>query len=155
MADGTCNIALGEVVHYAKEARDTTNAALVIVLLKAAEADDTLNNYDTLSAILGAAGNTEADFTNYARKTVSGANVTVTVDDAGNRVDVDFPDQVWSSAGGTTDNTLVKALVGYDPDTTVTDDTTIVPLTHHDFAVTTDGTDLTLQVSSSGFFRAS
>lgn len=155
MADGTFNIALGEIVHFAKDARDTTNAALVIVLLQGSEADDTLNNYDTLAAVLGASGNTEATFTNYARKTVSGGDVTVTVDDSGNRVDVDVPDQVWQDAGGTTDNTLVKALICYDSDTTAGDDTSVVPLTHYDFSVSTDGTDLTLQVSSSGFFRAS
>jgi hypothetical protein len=54
------NIAKGEVNAYVKRVvnNDPANSALVIVLLKTAEADATLQDYDTLGAILSAAGGT-------------------------------------------------------------------------------------------------
>lgn len=145
MADGLFNIGRGVVGELLED--DATKFG--VMLLKAAEADDTLNNYDDLSALLAAAGNTEADFTNYARKT--GLTATDSVDDANNNRQADLPDQTWTGAGGTTDNTLVKAIVFYDEGGT---DSTRIPLTHYDFAVTTDGSDLTLQFNSSGFWQS-
>ena len=146
MADFVFNIAKGAV---AEMVRDTGNKLLVL-LLKAAEADDTLNNYDELDALIAAAGNTEADFTNYARKTaITG---TITVDDTNNRVDIDIPDQTWTAAGGASNNTLTDLIVAYE---NAAADATRIPCTCHDFAVTTDGSDLTAQVNAAGFFRAS
>src|SRR5436189_6450719 len=106
MADGIFNIAKGKIAYYA--GLPAANDALIVVLLKSAglEADDTLNNYDDLAALLAAA-NDEADATNYARKTVA-AGVTVTVDDVNNRVDMDFADQTWAALGGAANNTIGK-----------------------------------------------
>lgn len=144
MADQVFNIAKGA---FAEKIRDAaTNVG--IMLLKTAEADATLIDYDTLAAILAGA-NTEADFTNYARKT--GLTGTVTVDDTNNRVDCDVPDQTWTAAGGATNNTLAKAIVFYQDSAA---DSGRVPLTHHDFVETTTGSDITLQVNASGFARA-
>ena len=145
MADQIFNIAKGKFAYYAELGQ--ANDALIVVLLKSAgvEADDTLNNYDTLSALLAAA-NDEADFTNYARKTA--ANVTVTVDDTNNRVDVDFDDLVYTNAGGATNNTIAKLLVCVDLDTTSGTDANIIPLSHHDMSFTTDGTTQTITVSN-------
>lgn len=124
------------------------------MLLKSAgiEADATLADYDTLAAILAAA-NDEADATNYVRKTA--ASVTPTVDDTNDRLDVDFADITWTALGGASNNTLAKLLVCYDPDTTGGTDADIIPLTAHDFSVTTDGTDVTAVVAAAGFYRAS
>ena len=158
MADGVFNVSKGRVNEYVNrvDSNDPTNSAIVVVLLKVAEADATLDDYDTLSAILLAAGNTEADFTNYARKVLTDTDVTApTPDDTNNRQDADLPDQTWTSAGGATNNTLVKLLICYDNDSTAGDDTNIIPLTYHDFAVTTDGNDLTAQIAAAGFYRAS
>jgi len=146
MADGVFNIAKGAVAEKIRDAGSNVG----VMLLKAAEADNTLDDYDDLAALLGAAGNTEADFTNYARKT--GLTGTVSVDDANNQVDADVPDQTWTAAGGTTDNTLVKVIIFYEEGAS---DAGRIPLTHHDFAVTTDGSDLTAQIASAGFYRAS
>jgi hypothetical protein len=68
---------------------------------------------------------------------------------------VDIADQTWAAAGGAANNTLAKLLVCYDPDTTGGTDSTVVPLTAHDFVTTTDGTDLIAQIAAAGFFRAS
>ncbi len=156
MADVIFNQALGRIRTFADNAAGgVANAAFVIVLLKAAEADAVLRDYDDLAALLGAVGNTEADFTNYARKTVSGADITVTVDDVNDLVDIDIPDQTWLAAGGTVNNTLVKLLVCYDADTTAGTDANIIPISAHDFAVTTDGSALTAQINAGGLLRAS
>lgn len=145
MADGVFNIAKGAA---AEKFRDAA-ANGIILLLKANETEADLIDHDELNAMLGAAGNTEADFTNYARKT--GLSGSITVDDTNDRVDVDIPDQTWTSAGNGTNNTLTKAVFAYEESAA---DTGRIPLTHQDFSVTTDGTDLTIQLNGSGFYRA-
>lgn len=157
MADGVFNIAKGRVNEYVNrvDSNDPTNSALVVVLLQVAEADATLEDYDDLSALL-AGSNTEATFTNYARKVLTDTDVTApTPDDTNNRQDADIPDQTWTSAGGATNNTLVKMLVCYDNDTTAGTDANIIPLTYHDFSITTNGNDLSALINAAGFYRAS
>lgn len=158
MADGVFNIAKGRVVELYNrvENNDPANAGFAVVLVKLAEADGILEDYDDLSALLGAAGNTEADFTNYARKVLSDADLAAlpAPDDTNNRYEVDLPDQTWTAAGGAANNTLVKMLICYDSDTTGGTDANIIPLCHYDFAVSTDGSDLTAQFDALGFFRA-
>ena len=119
-----------------------------VVLLKVVEADAALLDHNELAALLAAA-NTEAVFTNYARKT--GITGTITVDDTNERVDVDMPDQTWVAAGNGANDTLVKLLVTYNEGA---GDANKIPLTHHDFSVTTDGSDVTAQFNASGFARA-
>jgi hypothetical protein len=145
MADGVFNIARGA---FAEKFRDAA-ANGIVMLLKANETEADLIDHDALDVLLGAAGNTEADFTNYARKT--GLTGSITVDDSNDRVDVDFPDQTWSSAGNGTNNTLTKLVTAYEESAA---DSGRIPLTHHDFAATTDGSDLTAQFNASGFGRA-
>lgn len=162
MANIVFNISKGEVNAYTKRVvnNDPANSALVLVLLllKTAQADATLLDYDTLDAILTAGGgtaNVEADFTNYARKVLTNTELSApTVDDTGNEQYSDMPDQTYTSAGGATNNTLVKALVCYDNDTTVGTDANLIPLTAHDVSVTTDGNNLTLTIPANGFYGA-
>lgn len=135
-------------------AAKTGASDLIIILLKTAEADDTLRDYDTLSALLAAGGgtaNVEADFTNYSRKVIANASWTFTDDDTNNRSDADFPDQTYTAAGGATNNTLVKAIVCIDG----ANDGARIPVTIHDFTPITDGSDLVLQVAAAGFYRSS
>ncbi len=144
MADFIFNIAKGAFI---EKFRDGAANGLIL-LLKVSEADDTLNNHDTISALLAGA-NTEANFTNYARKT--GITGTITVDDTNNRVDLDIPDQTWSSAGGGTNNTLTDLIFAYEE---AAADASRIPLSCHDFAATTDGSNLTAQINASGIARA-
>ena len=157
MADEQFNIAKGRIVELYNRVKsnDPTNAALIVVLLKVAEADAVLRDYDTLAALL-AGSNTEADFTNYARKVLTDSDLAAlpAPDDTNDRREVDIPDQTWTAAGGTLDNTTVKALICYDADTTAGTDTDIIPLCHYDFPRTTNGTDLVMQIHPNGFFRA-
>lgn len=151
MADGIFNIAKGKISYYAT--LPAANDALIVVLLKATglEADDVLNNYDDLAALLGAS-NDECDFTNYARKTLG--SVTVTVNDTSNLVDLDAADFTYVSAGGATNNGVGKLLICYDPDTTGGTDSSIIPVSYHDCTFTTDGTDITIQLAAAGFASA-
>lgn len=159
MADQPFNIAKGRVVEFYNrvESNDPANSAFIVVLLKLSEADATLIDYDDLAAVLGAAGTTEADFTNYARKVLTDADLDAlpAPDDTNNRFDIDLPDQTFTSAGGATNNSLVKALVCFDSDTTGGTDSNIIPCAHYDFVATTDGSNLTMEINAAGFYRAS
>lgn len=151
MADFEFNIAKGKTGYYAT--LPAANDALIVVLLKSSgiEADATMKDHDTLAALLAGTSD-ECDFTNYARKTL--ASVTATVDDTNDRLDVDADDLSYTSAGGAANNTIGKAIVCYDPDTTGGTDSSVIPLTAHDLSVTTDGSTLTITLPSGGFFRA-
>lgn len=153
MGNGVFNVSKGLWRYYL--GLPATNDALVVVLLKSTGlvADSALADYDDLTALLAGASD-EADFTGYARKSIT-SGVTITVDDPNDRVDGDIPDQVWSTAGGATNNTLGKLLVCYDPDTTGGTDGSVIPLAYYDFTVTTDGSDVTAQLNAAGFARAS
>lgn len=144
MADIVFNIAKGAAAEKARD--DATKFGFL--LLKVAEADASMKDRTTVADVL--AGSTEANFTNYARKT--GVTATLTVDQTNDRVDLDIPDQTWSSAGGATNNTLAKLIIYYEE---AAADATRIPITAHDFVVTTDGTDIIAQINASGFYRAS
>src|SRR5262245_58935337 len=144
MADFVFNIAKGAV---AEKVRDGASN-IEVMLLKTAEADTTFKDRDTVADIT-ANGGVKCDFTNYAAKT--GITGTITVDDTNDRVDVDIPDQTWLAAGGATNNNITDLLVCYRESA---GDSGLIPLTCHDFTVTTDGSDLTAQINAVGFFRA-
>jgi hypothetical protein len=151
MADQVMNVAKGKFRYYCE--LSAANDALIAVLIKTSGlvADDTLNNYLTLSALLAGASD-EADFTNYVRKNITSA--TITQDDTNNRVDVDVADQTWTAAGGASNNPVSKVIWCFDPDTTTGTDADLVPLSHHDFVFTPDGSDVTLVVATAGLLRA-
>lgn len=156
VGDIVFNVAKGRVneLHDRVDGNDPANSALVIVLLKSGgEADSGLIQRDTLADVLSAS--TECDFTNYARKTLTDSDISASVvDDTNSRREADLADQTWTSAGGATNNTVAKLLVCYDPDTTGGTDSSIIPLVAMDFAIMTNGTDITAQVNSAGYFRA-
>ena len=145
-ADFVFNIAKGKIAYYA--GLPAANDALILVLFKASglASDATLRDLDTLSAIKAVA--TEADFTNYPRKTL--ASVTVTVDDTNDRVNIDCTDPVYTSAGGATNNTMGKAVICYDPDTTTGTDADLVPLGAFSYDGTTDGSTITIVMPADG-----
>ena len=158
MADQPFNIAKGRVVEWYNRVKsnDPANSAFIVVLLKVAESDATLIDYDDLGAILSGA-NTEAVFTNYGRKTVTDSELSAlpAPDDSNDRFDIDMPDVAWSNAGNGSNDTLVKLLICYDSDTTGGADANILPVAHYDFVVTTDGNQLTAEKDAAGFYRAS
>lgn len=155
MANQVMNIARGRIGYYMADALGLAgaNSRMVIVVLEAAEADDTLNNYDDLGALLGAAGNTEATATGYSREETAAAGITVNIDDTANDAEaVKDADHTWTSVSG---NAFVKLLTAYDSDNTAGTDANIVPMTHHDFSVTPNGGDITADFDqTNGFWRS-
>ena len=144
MANEVFNISKGAFIENFRDGA----ANGLILLLKTSPAEATLRDIDTVALILSGGG-VECDFTNYARKTaITG---TITVDDPNDRVDLDIPDQTWVSAGGATNNTTAKLIFAYE---NAAADSTRVPISHHDFIITTDGSDVTAQINASGIARA-
>ena len=145
MADFVFNVAKGKVKYYAE--LPGTNDALIVIPLESSglEADATLKDYDTVSALLAGTTNEQ---TTAGRKTIT--SVTVTPDDTNDRLDLDFADQTWTALTG---NAIGALLVAYDPDITGGTDADLIPLTKHDWAITPDGSDVTATVNV--FFRAS
>lgn len=145
MADFVFNIAKGKVKYYSE--LPAANDALIVIPLESSgiETDSTLKDYDDVSALL--AGSTNEQTTG-GRKTIT--SVSVTVDDTNDRVDIDVADQTWTSLTG---NAIGALLIAYDPDTTGGTDSSLVPLTKHDFSITPDGTDVTATIAN--FYRAS
>ena len=142
MADFIFNIAKGAFVEKFRDG--AANGGMLLLI--AADTDDAMRDTDTVTALLATAAN-EATDGSYARKT--GLTGTITVDDTNNRVDVDLPDQTWVALAGAA---ILDLVVFYEE---AAGDSTRIPLSLHDFAVTPDGSDVTAQLNASGFARAS
>ncbi len=156
MADGVFNIAKGRVNELVNRVLDDdpSTSEFVVMLCTGTETDATLRDFDTFAAVL--AGNlAEATFTNYAREilTDSVGGLTVTTDDTNDRNEADMSDITYTAAGGASNDTLTRLITGFDSSGAGTD-SGIVPCTFHDFAVTTDGSDIIAQFAATGFFRA-
>lgn len=159
MADLVFNIAKGRVaeLYNRVDTNDPTNSALIIALLASSgiESDATLRDKDTFSDLVSGTTN-EATNTGYARKTLTDADLTAFApDDTNDRVDLDIADQTWTGVANDGTGAIGDFTVNYDNDTTGGTDANIIPLTLHDFAVTPDGSDITAQIATAGFFRAS
>lgn len=154
MGDFVFNIAKGRAaeLYNRVDQNDPATAVLLVVVIDTSSADSVLIDLDTLAAVLADGNTAEVTNTNYARKSLSDSDLSAfSPDDANDRVDLDIADQTFSSiaAGdGWTD-----VLICYQSDPTSSPESAIVPLTQHDFAVTPDGSDITVQVTN--FFRAS
>lgn len=157
MSDFVFNAALGRVAELYNRVKnnDPANSALVVVVLKASgiSADATLKDLTTLAAILSSGTTAEATNSGYSRKILDDTILSaLTPDNTNDRMDADTPDLTWTSVQATGGN-WGKLLFCYDNDTTGGNDTNIVPLTAHDFAISCDGTDVTAGVAV--FYRAS
>lgn len=142
MGDGVFNISKGSLV---EKVRDSATVVEVL-LLTVNQADATLIDHDDIAALLAAA-NTEAAFASYAR--ITGITGVITVDDTNDWVDLDIPDQTWVAA--TAGETMTKLITAYNQGA---GDANLIPMTHHDFAVITDGSDITAQIAVAGIARA-
>lgn len=150
----TFNIAKGKVNRYAD--LPLANDALILVLLQTTglEADATLQDYATLSALL-AASNDECTFTGYARRTL--ASVTVTPDNTGNTQSSDAADPSgWTNTGGSNQG-VGAAIICYDDDTTSGTDANLIPLVQLMVGTTSAdvGVPLNPSFNASGIFTAS
>jgi len=145
MANFVFNQAHGKVAEKAAD-----GATLKLLVLKTAGSDADLKDLDTIAAVLAEGATSEADFTNYARKTLS--NVAVNVSDVDDDVSVDADDVVFSLAGGASNNTTTDVIIYEDVDGS---DANAIPLVQLDAVFTTNGNDVTLNFSADGFYGAS
>lgn len=142
MGNVVANIAKGAA---AEKIRDGAN--IQVIAFTGTETDANIIDVTTVTALIATALD-EATSTGYARKSISNASVTLTVDNTNDRVDLDIADQTWTGVTGGSAWTrlaFVEDVGGADG--------TRVPLTVHDFALTPDGSDVTAQVAV--FYRAS
>lgn len=132
MANLIPNIAKGRIAYYGSLPQVNDELTLVLLRSTGIEADDTLIDYDTLSAML-AASNDEATFTGYGRRSLTG--VAVTIDDVNNKVVITGDDPSgWTNTGS--DETMAKAVICYDDDNTGGTDANLVPLAILDYEYT-------------------
>lgn len=152
MANIVFNISKGRIGEYYNRVKsnDPTNAAFILVPIETAglEADATLIDVDTLTALLAGTTNEQ---TTMGRKTLTDADLVAmpAPDDTNDRLDLSLPTTTWVAATG---NAISKIAVCYDPDTTAGTDANIIPLTMFDFTATPSGTDI--QMTTGVFFRA-
>lgn len=152
MANIVFNIARGRVVELYNRVKsnDPANSALILVPIETSglEADATLIDVDTLTALLAGTTNEQ---TTMGRKTLTDADLAAfpAPDDTNDRMDVSLPTVTWTAASG---NAISKIAVCYDSDTTSGTDANIVPLTMFDYVLTPSGADA--QMTGGVFFRA-
>lgn len=144
MADLVFNVALGRIAEKIAD-----GATLRLLLLRTAAADSVLRDLTNIAAVLASGGTAEANFTNYARQTLSG--VQLTVDHANDILRATAMSVTFSSAGGAEDNSCVKAVV-YEE--VAGGDANCIPLVMLDVSFTTDGNDVTINFNANGFYTA-
>jgi len=155
MANFVFNIAKGRIVEYYNRAEnnDPTDCALILVPLSQSGSEAQGQDLDTLAAVEADSNFAERTTGGWVRKTLESVQLASlpSPNDTDNRYDIQVPSVTWTapSAG----NNTTGLLVCYDDNTGSGTDANIIPLTHHDFAVTTDGNDVVLNVGD--FFRAS
>lgn len=153
MANIVFNIAKGRIVELYNrvESNDPANSALILVPIETSglEADATLIDADTLTALLSGTTNEQ---TTMGRKVLTDADLAAlpAPDDTNDRYSLNLPTVTWTAATG---NAISKIAVCYDSDTTGGTDANIIPLTMFDFVATPSGTDI--QATGAEFFRAS
>jgi len=153
MANVVFNIAKGRVIElYARvKSNDPANSALILVPIETSglEADATLIDVDTLTALIAGTTNEQ---TTMGRKTLTDAELAAlpAPTDASDYYEISLPTVTWTAASG---NAISKIAVCYDNDTTAGTDANIIPLTMFDFAQTPSGADI--QMTTGAFFRAS
>lgn len=156
MADRVTLASLGKARYYADEVNAGRGQLLVVLLADGCEADSTLVDRATLSAVLGVSANKEAAWqggTGYGRKSYSSVTVNASTDN--DRVDLDISDPTWSTAGDPTKPyKLSKIGVCYAPSGSNPANNTIVPLAWLDFPSTVDGSNLVFAFDAAGFYRS-
>ena len=154
MADFTFNIAKGRAVQLAMnvDGGSPANSRLIVhVFDDTGATEDNLVDADTIAALEAVTNVTERQTNGWERKVLTGADVTVTVDDTNNRIDVDIPDQTWTAV---TSGAATRLVISYDPDNATGTDSDLIPLVCMDFAITPDGSDVVAVVNAAGAFRA-
>ena len=155
MANFTFNISKGRVVEYYNrvKANDPSASALILIPLATSGTETQGQDLDTMALVEADANFSEQTGGGWVRKTLTDAQLATfpAANDTDNRYDVALPAVTWTAP--TAGSNTTGLLVCYDADTAAGDDTALIPLTHHTFAVTADNNDVVLSVGN--FFQAS
>lgn len=120
----------------------TDNILVVPIQLTSIPSDTVLRNCQNLGAVF-TAGALEATFTNYSRKVLAAADITITYDTTTTfGPTAAFATQVWAGAGGAVNNTLAAIILAYRP-TAATADASCLVLATLGYTGTTTGGALT------------
>jgi hypothetical protein len=129
-------------------AKNNINIADLRVLLLVGYTPDV--DHTTLTAVIAAATK-ECDFTNYARKALTGEAFSVDNGTDTGKLDADNP-STWSDAGGASNNEVSHAVVFEHVDA---DDDNNLPVSCHSVGITTNGGDLTVAFADAGILVTS
>lgn len=153
MANFPFNIAKGRAVELYNHVKSNSPAAseLVLIPLSASDTEANAQDADNVTAVLATAID-ERTTGGWVRKDLSDSLLAAfpAPDDTNNRYDVSLPSVTWTTPAAS--NNTTGLLVCYDASGSDADGT-LLPLSHHDFAVTTDGNDVILNAGV--FYRAS
>lgn len=155
MGDFVFNRSKGRGAEFAERinANDPANSVFKIEAILTTATDAVLKDLDDFTVIESDANTAEATNSGYARKTIDNtSSMTITYDDTNDRVDVDVADQTWTAVAAAP-GAWSDLVFGYDSDSTGGTDSSVLPVTQHDFIVTPDGSDITAQIAV--FYRAS
>lgn len=151
MANFVFNISKGRVVEFYNrvESNDPAASTFEIMPLETSGIETQANLEDSPSFVEVLDGTTNEQ-TTMGRKNLTDTELAAlpAPDYGNNRYDLDLPDVTWTAAGG---NPISALVIGYDPSGGA--DSTILPMTHHDFVVTPDNSDIV--ATTTVFFRAS
>ncbi|MCH8178124.1 MAG: hypothetical protein IIC09_08010 [Proteobacteria bacterium] len=154
MGDFVFNRSLGEVKKLADNVEQNSPAAALLRMHAwvITAADDDANNQNTITQLEALALSSEVSNAGYANQSWEAADITITVNDSTNLVDVDSTDITFT--GISSGDVWSDITISYDDDGSDNDTTTLL-LTLHDAAVTPNGGDITIQFAAAGWFRAS
>lgn len=140
MASFVFNVSKGRAAHFLDLPGATDGLVIVPLESSGLENQATLTDKGTLSAVLAGTTNEQ---TSMGRKTVT--TVTAGVDNSSDRYTATIPSVTWTGASG---NAVGGVVICYAPDTSSGDDSTLVPITYHDWPVAPSGSDLTLTLDN-------
>lgn len=149
------NEGLGQVAGWARQINNNepANSAIIIAAWNTSATDATIKDLNLVSELEAEVNTAEVTNAGYARKQLTDTGgLTVTVDETNDRVDVDCPDQTWTAVAA--GSAWTDLGFHFDRDTAAGTDANIINGTWHDFVVTPDGSDITAQIATAGFFRA-
>jgi hypothetical protein len=145
VANFVFNLAKGRVVEFFNrvDSNEPANSAIILVPLSQSGTEAQGQDLDTLAAVEADSNFAEQTGGGWVRKTLTDSDLAaIAVDDTNNRFPATLPSVTWT--GPTAASNVTGLLVCYDSDTTGGTDSNIIPISHHDFAVTADGNDVVL-----------
>lgn len=146
MANFVFNIGKGRGVELYNHVKGNSPAAsaLILIPLSASGTEAQGQDLDDMAAIEADANFAERTTGGWVRKTLTDVELVAlpAPDDANNRYAIAVPSVTWTTpAAG---NNTTGLVICYDADTAAGTDSNLLPISHHDFAVTTDGNNVVL-----------